>query len=174
MSLKIHHGVFKNYTGSCSISSNMELVTTTIQGPSDSSRRDSNYDELTIEVKVKHFPDSKVFESMAVGIINRILSKFVVKGTDKLRSMTVTVYTNTNNISMICNSVLVACLDGGIPLKEMFYCAGDEDLFVFSSGNVTLYHGKGMVDEEKSNEVKKELEYIKELVEHSMKDVFSI
>lgn len=174
MSLKIHHGVFKNYTGSCSISSNLELVTTTVQGPTDSTRRDSKYDELSIEIRVKHFPHLKVFESMAVGIINRILSKFVVKDSNKLRSMTVTVYTNTTNMSMICNSVLVACLDGGIPLKEMFYCAGNEELFVFSSGNVTLYHGKGMIDEEKSNEIKRELEYIKELVEHSMKDVFSI
>lgn len=174
MALKISHGVFKSFTGSCTIVSNSELVTATISGPSDNLKRDYFYDSLNIETKVRHFPQCKSFESMAVGIISQVLDTFVVKEVEKFRCIDVSVYTNTRSLSMICNSVLVACLDGGIPLKSMFYCVGSDSLFVFSPERVVLYHCFGHVDENMSNELQQKFDHIKECIHFAMADVFAI
>lgn len=175
MGLKIAHGIFRNYTGSSTIFSNSELVTTTVFGPSDSSRRDGDFTGLTVETKVKHFPHSKPFENMAAGIVNRLLDMFVVKEAEKFRSMVVTSYTNTFSLSMLCNSVLVACLDAGVPLKAMFYCVGVNDLFVFSGGDIVAHHSFGFVDEKRSGELQRELKYVKEeCIDLAMADVFAI
>ncbi|ELA41445.1 uncharacterized protein VICG_01550 [Vittaforma corneae ATCC 50505] len=174
MSFKISHGIFKNYTGSSTIFSSSELVTTTISGPSDNLKRDDCYDSLTIETKVRLFPQCRPFDSMAVGIVNKILDTFVLKEVEKFRSISISVYTNTRNLSMICNSVLIACLDGGIPLKSMFYSVGSSDLFVFSSGKIVLYHCFGYIDDEMSNKRQKELAHIKECIDFAMADVFTI
>lgn len=174
MALKIQHGVFKSYTGSSTISSASELVTATISGPSDNLKRDDSYEKLTVETKVRHFPLCKPFESMVAGIVNDVLERFVLKEADRFRSILITIYTNTQNLSLICNSVLVACLDAGIPLKSMFYSVGVEELFVFDSNDAVLYSKLGMAQEQRCENLQNDLKYIKEAVSFAMKDVFDV
>jgi hypothetical protein len=174
MHYKISHGLFASYTGSSSAYSNNELVTTTISGPSDTLKKIEEPIESKTEVNVHHFPECKTFENLAVGIIEKILENFVVKDIDKFRSPCISVYTNTRNLSMIGNSVLIACLDAGIPLKSMFYCAGSRNLFVFSSGNGVMYHGTGRISPNMMDEMRKESERVKESVESAMADTQTI
>lgn len=174
MSLKISRGVFKNYTGSSSIFSNSELVTTTILGPFDTLKKDDNTNELSVDIKIHHFPECKSFENMAVGIVSKILENFVLKDIEKYRAISMSIYTNTYNLSMIGNSVLIACLDCGIPLKNMFYCVGDYDLFIFSSGNIVLQHTVEPINDQKKAKLEKELQYVQECVDLAMQDAFNI
>lgn len=172
--LKISHDIFKNYSGSSTVSSNSELVSTTIAGPSDTLRRDWKQSSLGIETRVRHFPPCKPFENMAVAIVNKILDIFVLKEAEQFRSITVTAYTNTFSLSMLCNSVLVACLDAGIPLREMFYCVGHDDLFVFSAETVVAYHSFGFIPDGRKAELEDELKHVKECIQHVISDVFNI
>ncbi|KAM0681435.1 hypothetical protein GINT2_000637 [Glugoides intestinalis] len=174
MTLKIQHGIFKSYTGSSTISTDSELVTTTIIGPSDNLKREEDYEKLTIETKVRHFPLYKPFESMTTGIVNDVLEKFVIKEADRFRSMVITIYTNTQNLSLICNSVLIACLDAGIPLKSMFYSVGAEELFIFDNNDAILYSKLVFAHEKRVKNIQEDLKYIKEAVAYAMKDVFEV
>lgn len=173
MTLKILHGIFKNYTGSATVSSNSELVSATITGPSDSLKRDWKHPTLGIDISVRHFPPCKAFENMAVAIVNKLLDTFLIKTTDAFRSIAITAYTNTFNLSMLCNSVFVACLDAGLPLSEMFYSVGSSDLFVFSTRDV-VFHSFGLVDDSRREELQAELEYVKECIHFAISDVFEI
>jgi hypothetical protein len=174
MKLEIKHGLLRSYTGSSTIISGPEMATTTISGPSDSIVRDDNYESLTTEVRVRHSSRSKMFESMIAGLVYRLLDEYVEKEAEKYRSIVVCIYSNTLNLSIICNSVLVACLDGGIPLKRMFYCAGDRDLFVYSNESIEMCHSLGAIEDSRIREILNEIRSVKESVEYGVRDMLAV
>lgn len=174
MKLEIQHGIFTSYTGSAVLTSNNHIATTTIYGPSDNILKDEICDTLSFEVKVRHSSNARPFESFMSGIISRILEQYIDREADRYRSFVVNVYTNAFNLSLICNSVLVACLDAGIPLKSMFYCTGVDTLLVFSGNSIDLWHAHGPVDDNMRKTAMKDLEYIKESIKYGIKDMFSL
>lgn len=174
MKLEIKHGLFKSYTGSSSITSGLHAATTTVSGPSDILVRDDNHESLTTDVRVRHSSRSKMFENMVAGLVNRLLDEYVEKEAEKYRSIVVSVYSNTTNLSIICNSVLVACLDGGIPLKRMFYCAGEKDLFVYSNGSIEMCHCFGLAEDSRIKEILDEVKCVKESVEYGIRDMLMV
>lgn len=113
-------------------------------------------------------------ENMVGGLVHRLLDVYVEKEAERYRSILVGIYSNTFNLSIICNSVLVACLDGGIPLKAMFYCAGDRDLFVYSNGLIEMCHSLGAVDDARMKEVQDEMSYIQESIEYGIRDMLDV
>lgn len=172
MALDIKHGIYRSYTGSSQMKSGPEIAIAVIQGPSDAPSKMETHSALYIETRFKHSSGSRVHDALISLIVNKILAKYVVTDIDRNGMLAVSVYSNTMNLSLICNCVLVACLDGGIPLKNMFYCTGTDSLYVVEDGEVALCHSLGMVTEEHMALAKKEAAYIKESIEYGLRDMF--
>lgn len=171
MALEIKHGMHRSCTGSSQLRSGSEVATTFIQGPSDTLSRAEAHSELCIEVRFRHSAGSRPHDNLVSAIIERILARYVIRSIDCGRTMVVGVCSNSTNLSLICNSVLVACLDGGIPLREMFYCTGTDSLCVVEGGEVVMRHGAGAMTEGQADQARREAVYIKESVEYGLRDM---
>lgn len=172
MPLDITHGMYRAYTGSSQLRSGEEVVITTIQGPSDALGKTENFSAMAIETRFKHSTGSRPLENLVSALVTRLLSRYVVAEMYACRSIIVSICANTTDLALICNSVTVACLDGGIPLKRMFYCVGRDDLLVFEGGEVVLCHSRGLVGEERMREARAGLAYVKESIEYGIRDMY--
>lgn len=169
MALQIQHGLFKTYTGSSQLTSGTETVITTISGPPEVTFKDDSL-LLSIDVKFKHSSNIRAYDSFISGLIHKLLLNYLILDIDKYKTITVNTYTNSTDLSLICNSVLVACLDGGIPLKSTFYCYGRDSLFVIENDQVVLYSGFSDASQDEIDQAK--AGYIKESIEYALKDMF--
>lgn len=168
MKLKIEKSLYKSYTGSSKLISENDVVTSVIKCPSDMYSKDLTLD-LSFDIKFKHFTNFRPFENFVVGIIEKLLKKVIVLDIDSYRNMSLSIISNTTNLGLICNSVLIACLDGGIPMKCIFYSLGNNNLHVYDNEKEIF---SCVVDfTEKSNN-EKDLKYIKEAVEYGILDMF--
>ncbi len=168
MKLKIEKSIYKSYTGSSRLISGDSVVITTIMSPCDTHLKDI-VPEISFEIKFKHYSGSRPFENFIVNIISKILKKFIVLDMDQYKCMSVFVMSNTTNLSLICNSVLIACLDGGIPMKSIFYSIGTNNLYIYDTEKEIM---SIIVDLKENLNKEKNLAYIKEAVEYGIRDMF--
>lgn len=170
----IVHGLFKNHTGSSILSSSQKYVCSTIDGPYDTSTKEDDFESLNIEIKCKVFTSSKDFENLCCGLVNRILNRYLVKDSLLFKSIEISIYSNTTDLYLICNAVIITCLDAGIPLSDMIYCVGDKNLFVFRNDVIDFCHSYGPISVEEINEAKNSKNYIENNIKDAFRDVFNI
>lgn len=171
MQPKILHGLYKTYTGSSELRSSEEIVICTIQGPSYTLTKADNFDNLTIETKFKHSQGSKPHEAFVSEMINKLLLSIILTEIDQTKSIIVNIYSNTYNLSMICNSAIIACIDGGIPLKTMPFCIGKENMIVLDGDRIILEHFTTQTCEDERKELLTEASSVKENILHALKDM---
>ncbi len=168
---EISLGLVKNSTGSCSIKCGNKAVFVTVNGPEESDMRDDTYDayeseDIDLSIKCKLCPNisssSKIFENLCIELINKILKKYLIKDQNLLfKTISVSIYSNTENLSMICNAVLISLIHAGIPIFDMFYCVGTLPFFVFSNDQIDLCHHNGAIIQDQINDAKIELKRVK-------------
>lgn len=173
MHFTLEHGMFKTFTGSGVIKDREKYAMATISGPLDVKIKEDFFKKMEIEVRIRHMKKVRSFENMTSALLENILDRYICREVEKYRSIIISVYTNTTDLSYITNSVLIACIDGGIPLKTMFYSFGEENLFVFSNKILDLKHITNF-EILKADEVKavKNFNYLVESVEYAFKNFF--
>lgn len=170
----IEHGMLESYTGSSTIKNDDEIVSCTIKGPQDILLKEEESNELHIEIKVRSSLGLESSENSIESLISKLLTHYLYKKADNHRYIIFNIYYNTDNLSMIANSVLIACIDGGIPLKSMFYCVGSTSLYVFSNNQLELVHSDVGTDNNTLTSIYDEYALIKEKIDFSIRDMFKL
>lgn len=143
MTFQISHGFSTSATGSSKLVSGDETVICTVSGPSEILSKTESYDKLVIEVKFKHFCNSKPHEAFISDIMSRLASRMIICEVDKGKRIMINLYSNTLNLSYIFNSMMAGIIDAGMPLHTFMYSTGDEkNLFVFSEGELIAEHSE--------------------------------
>lgn len=170
----IAHSIFKSHTGSSILTTGTKYVCATVDGSFDSSTKEDEFESLNLEVKCKVFTNTKHFENMCSGLIDRILNRYLVKDSLIFKTIQITLYCNTSDLYLICNAAIIGCLDAGIPLSDMIYCVGSKNMFVFRNDVIDFCHSIGIVSAKEINEAKDNKIYIENNIKDAFKDVFSI
>jgi len=196
--MEITHGLFKSHTGSSQITLGDSIAIVTIQGPYEAAGRMDGSPRLSIDLRLHNAMKTDEYEAHFSDVFSKILEQYVVVDMDPYKCLEVHIYTNTSDLCLICNGLLVACIDGGIPLRQMFYgiradCNHDCDHKLESgiessessgSNGLLVYAGNGELEMhhrccEKSNSsaedslVLSEIQKTKERVMHGIRDMLS-
>lgn len=123
MRVAISHGCCKSATGSARTVSGQETVLVTVHGPSDGPNKTDDNPVLNVDVRVRIAAAPRASENFVAGLLSAVLRRYVILETDPFKTLTVSVYSNTADMSVICNTALVACIDGGVPLHRLFIAA---------------------------------------------------
>lgn len=173
--MEISHGFLKNYTGSASMINGSKNITVTINGPSENATREESFDKMAIEIKFRLFPSDKSFENMISGLLLKILDKFVTRDIERNRGISINVISNNKDIATNINCVLVALLDSGVPLNNMFYACGQDDVCAIFENDIPVFcHSYRDIADIEIDNLKKILPYIKESIRFAFRDVFDI
>ncbi|KAI4291442.1 exosome complex component RRP46 [Pancytospora philotis] len=173
MSLTIEHGMYSTYAGSAKFSTQTQFVVAAVQSPADAASRNEGCPaELVFDVRCKCAGAAKAQESLIAALVAKLLRRYVVAGSDVGKTMVVSICANTYSLSLILNAVLVACVDGGIPLSGMFFCAGEEELFVLDESGLALRHSLRPCTAEILEQARAEAMHAKECIEASIRDMF--
>lgn len=172
MDLKILHSSVGECIGSSTVFNSTELSTAMISETFETQVKEIEFFGMNFEVKIRHALNVRPFESFCSGLIIKILNNFVCLDAAKFRSFSITVYTNTKNLSIICNSILVAILDAGVPLRKMFSCVGDTNLYVCSEEKIVFSHLQNIQSLMAESDIIENSKYIDEHVKYAFKDFF--
>ncbi len=100
----------------------------------------NNSTALEVKLKITSVRKSKSEISSMEGHFNSVVENILLDFIDfseTNKTISLNVHTNSFNLEMILNSVLIAAVDGGIPLKQLFCTFKDgQDLFIGSSENM--------------------------------------
>ena len=173
MGVRISHGISRSCTGSAKAVSDTNVVYATVQGPAEGLAGPNSGPALELEVKVKHASGDPTLEQSIAGILHKLLLRYLAVDAEHFTSLLVHVIANTTDMGLICNTLLVACLDGGIPLRRMFFAWGNDDAFaIMEDGKVSYSHGLTSAVEGIVQEGIAKFQYIREVVLHAIKDMY--
>lgn len=167
----LEHGIYKDFTGSARLKDNEKLVVVTVSGPTDTHNKEFIDDELDVEIKFRYADTDRPLENMIHGIVSSVLDVFVLKEADIGRSISISIFSNTSNLSCILNTTLIALINAGVPLKSVFYSVGNTNLIVFSDNKIVLKH---FVNSEEELNVDDSYRQIKESIDYSISRHFII
>ncbi|KAI5172473.1 hypothetical protein PAEPH01_1749 [Pancytospora epiphaga] len=173
MSLEIKHSLYKACGGSARLISGNKVAIAILHNLIDNSSKTDEYNELSLDIKVRCATSSKADDLFIALFISRIANLYILTSLDKGRTLSLHICTNTLDLSLICNTVLVACMDAGIPLSMPFFSVGDSSkLLIFENRKLFPIFILGDSTGEDHDVLVSEAEYIREAVTHALRDMF--
>lgn len=168
-------------TGSSRFSYAGTTVLCTIQGPFESMAKQEDSDEVVLDVRWRDptLVNGRMYDRYFSKAMERILHKNILTRLDSYKTIQISfnvVGEARNTLFCAVNAALLALVDGGIPLRSMFYASSsfchDEEVFVFDDGGVAFRHSFGDISGMSLEKSKALLEYVKEAQKYALRSKF--